>query len=83
MRENAVVRKLDSNNKVESWKFISKKIALDRMKERHPELTNRLLYNPLPASLEVTLKDRTHATKLVASLRSLPGVQRVALAPSE
>ena len=39
-QENAVVRKLSSNSEVKSWKFVSKEVALERMKKRYPELTS-------------------------------------------
>ena len=38
-QENAVVKLLAANSQVKTWKFISKEVALERMKKRYPELT--------------------------------------------
>ena len=53
-QEAAVVRMLQANPQVKSWTFVSKAVALERMKKRYPKLTSDLPYNPLPDSLEIT-----------------------------
>jgi cell division transport system permease protein len=73
--ENAVVRKLSSNPQVKTWKFVSKDVALERMRKRYPELTRNLPYNPLPDSLEITPTKAEYIDSVAASLRPLsPGV---------
>jgi cell division transport system permease protein len=77
-QENAVVRTLSSNGDVKSWKFVSKEIALERMKKRYPELTQDLPYNPLPDSIEVTPTKAEAIDTVAASLRPLaPGVAKI------
>jgi len=77
-QENAVVRTLSSNGEVKSWKFVSKEVALERMKKRYPELTQDLPYNPLPDSIEVTPTKAEAIDTVAASLRPLaPGVAKI------
>jgi cell division transport system permease protein len=71
-QENAVVRTLSSNGQVKSWKFVSKEVALERMKRRYPELTQDLPYNPLPDSIEVTPTKAEFIDDVAQSLRPLP-----------
>ena len=71
-QENAVVRQLSANSQVKSWKFVSKEVALERMKKRYPELTQDLPYNPLPDSLEVTPTKAEFIDDVAQSLRPLP-----------
>jgi cell division transport system permease protein len=71
-QENAVVRTLSSNTQVKSWRFVSKEVALERMKKRYPELTQDLPYNPLPDSLEVTPTKAEYIDSVAQSLRPLP-----------
>ena len=71
-QENAVVRTLSSNGQVKSWKFVSKEVALERMRKRYPELTRDLPYNPLPDSLEVTPTKAEYIDDVAKSFRPLP-----------
>jgi cell division transport system permease protein len=58
--------------------FISKEEALERMKERYPELTRNLSSNPLPPAFEVTPKDADQVKALADRLQPLPtGVDKV------
>jgi cell division transport system permease protein len=58
--------------------FISKEEALERMKERYPELTQNLTSNPLPPAFEVTPKDADQVKALADRLQPLPtGVDKV------
>ena len=77
-QENAVVKMLAANSQVQSWKFISKEVALERMKKRYPELTRDLPYNPLPDSLEVTPTRAEYIDDIAKSLHPLPaGVSEI------
>jgi hypothetical protein len=53
-QEHAVARKLAENPLVSRFVFLSKSVALARMKNREPELVQALPRNPLPDSFEVT-----------------------------
>ena len=58
--------------------FISKEEALERMKERYPDLTQNLSSNPLPPAFEVTPKDADQVKALADRLQPLPtGVDKV------
>ena len=70
-QENAVARSLSSNSHVKSWKFVSKEVALERMKKLYPELTKDLPYNPLPDSIEVTPTKAEFIDDVAQSLRPL------------
>jgi len=77
-QENAVVRKLSSNEHVKKWRFVTKEVALDRMKKRYPELTRDLPYNPLPDSIEITPTKAEYIDDVYTSLQPLPaGVSMV------
>jgi cell division transport system permease protein len=77
-QETSVIRMLQANPKVKSWKFVSKEKALERMQKRYPKLTSDLPYNPLPDSLEVTPTRGEFVQQVAASLRPLPpGVQTI------
>jgi cell division transport system permease protein len=77
-QENGVVKMLAANSQVKSWKFISKEVALERMKKRYPELTRDLPYNPLPDSLEVTPTKAEYIDDIAKSLHPLPaGVSEI------
>ncbi len=71
-QETAVARSLSSNSQVKSWKFVSKEIALERMKKLYPELTKDLPYNPLPDSIEITPTKAEFIDDVAQSLRPLP-----------
>jgi cell division transport system permease protein len=50
---DAVRVKLESNPQVKDAHFVSKDVALDRMRKQNPELVQDLAYNPLPDAYEV------------------------------
>ena len=56
-QENQVARMLQSDPHVKKWVFVSKEVALDRMRKRVPDLVKQLPWNPLPDSFEVTATD--------------------------
>ncbi len=59
-------------------KLISKDEALARMQKTHPEITDALVSNPLPVSLEVTPRRGEDVAALAGSLEPLPpGVDEV------
>jgi cell division transport system permease protein len=75
---NAVGVKLESFPETKTVVFISKEQALDRMKDKYPELVKNLVDNPLPAAFEVTPKDADMVDELAARLSPLPaGVEKV------
>src|SRR3954467_1518550 len=53
-QQNAVARMIAADPKVKHWRYVSKELALVRMKKRYKELTQGLPYNPLPDSIEIT-----------------------------
>jgi cell division transport system permease protein len=66
---NAVRAKLESDDRVKNVTFVSKEEALDRMKERFPDLfQGGLVSNPLPASEEVELHRAEDADDVFSSL---------------
>jgi cell division transport system permease protein len=66
---NAVRAKLEGDSRVERVTFVSKEEALERMKERFPDLfQGGLVSNPLPASEEVELKRAEDADDVLQSL---------------
>jgi cell division transport system permease protein len=66
---NAVRAKLESDPRVKRVTFVSKDEALDRMKERFPDLfQGGLVSNPLPASEEVELTRAEDADDVFQSL---------------
>ena len=54
---NVVRRKLAADPLVESYDFVSKAEALERMRKRTPELVENLPSNPLPDAFEVKARD--------------------------
>jgi cell division transport system permease protein len=73
-QEARVANRLKLNPQVKDGgvKFVSKEVALERMKKRYPELVKNLPYNPLPDSLEVTPSKAEYLDEIAASLRPLP-----------
>src|SRR5215218_2512128 len=73
-QESAVVNKLNANPHVKQGgvKFVSKELALERMKKRYPELTRDLPYNPLPDSIEIAPTKAEYIDDIFASLHPLP-----------
>jgi cell division transport system permease protein len=58
--------------------FVSKEKALERMKEKYPQLTENLSSNPLPAAYEVTPKNADQVKTIAAKLEPLPaGVDKI------
>jgi len=78
----ALRTQLDSNERVDDVEFVSKEEALEIMRERFPELVENLNYNPLPDTLEVTIRE-SDAEELVDDLTpSPPGVESVRPCPT-
>jgi cell division transport system permease protein len=73
-QEALVANKLKLNPQVKDGgvKFVSKEVALERMKKRYPELVKNLPYNPLPDSLEVAPTKAEFLDEIAQSLRPLP-----------
>ena len=75
---NAVREKLESDPRVASVDFVSKKDALERMKEKYPALVENLPGNPLPRSYEVKPTKGEHVEAISLSLSPRPpGVDKV------
>jgi len=77
---NAVRRKLESNQLVESATFVPKAEALDRMRTLTPDIVENLSSNPLPDAFEVKAHDGADVKAISASLRQpqLPaGVEKI------
>jgi cell division transport system permease protein len=69
-KEMAAVReRLRVDPKVRTVTFVSKEEALERMRDRVPELTENLTSNPFPASLEVMPTRGEHVDDIASSLR--------------
>jgi FtsX extracellular domain len=74
---DAVRAQLARDPTIASFEFLSKEAALERMKERYPELVEGLEYNPLPATFEVELEHEDDARAFVLAYSGVPGVQDV------
>jgi cell division transport system permease protein len=75
---NAVRAQLEADPRVKSVTFISAEKALERMKQKFPELTANLPSNPLPPSHEVVPVRAEDVNAIAQSLRPLPaGVEKV------
>jgi cell division transport system permease protein len=75
---NRVRIQLQKNPQVKSVRFVSKELALTKMKEEHPDLVRHLPSNPLPDAFEVTPAKGEFVDRIAASLRPFPkGVQTV------
>jgi cell division transport system permease protein len=70
---------LETDDRVKEFQFVSKVEALERMKQRYPELTANLPSNPLPASYEVLPVRAEEVKAISADLRAqqFAGVERV------
>ncbi len=74
----AVRAQLAANPDIESFKFVSKEDALAEMKRKHPELTQNLVRNPLPAKYEVLPVRAEDAAAVASSFEPAPaGVESV------
>jgi cell division transport system permease protein len=61
--------------RIQSVTYVTKAQALERFKERTkntPQLVEQLKGNPLPASLEVKLKDPRQVKEVVATIKTIP-----------
>ncbi len=76
-RVRAIRRLVESDERVESTRFVSREEALETMKRRYPDLVEGLAENPLPASLEVTTATVADAESLARDLGRMPGVDHV------
>ena len=75
---NAVRAQLEADPRVKSVTFISAEKALERMKQKFPELTANLPSNTLPPSHEVVPVRAEDVDAIAQSLRPLPaGVEKV------
>jgi cell division transport system permease protein len=76
---NAVQQYLGMDERVKDYQFVSKRVALERMQKRYPELTKNLPSNPLPASTEITPAAAENVKAIAADLRAqkFGGVERV------
>jgi cell division transport system permease protein len=75
---NAVSSKLLTFPETKDVVFVSKEEALQRMKEKYPDLTKNLSSNPLPAAFEVTPKNADQVKALADKLQPLPaGVDKI------
>jgi cell division transport system permease protein len=72
--------------RVDGVTYVSKDEALARFKERTkstPELVDQLRGNPLPASLEVKLKDPRVVKDVVASIKAMPVLSKTIGNPAD
>jgi cell division transport system permease protein len=75
---NAVRSKVLTFPETKDAVFVSKEEALQRMKEKYPDLTRNLSSNPLPAAFEVTPKNADQVKALADKLQPLPaGVDKI------
>ena len=78
---NIVRRTLESNPLVKPGgvTFVSKAEALERMRERTPDIVDNLTSNPLPPAFEVQARDGADVNEVGASLRNplAPGVEKI------
>jgi cell division protein FtsX len=64
---------------VETFAFVSKRLALRRMAARHPELLPTPPANPLPPSFEVVPKASKDAASFAKTFRGTAGVEHVSV----
>ncbi|HEX3256511.1 MAG TPA: permease-like cell division protein FtsX [Gaiellaceae bacterium] len=75
---NAVKVKLQTYPETKTIVFVSPQDALNRMREKYPDLVQNLVDNPLPPAFEVTPNDADQVTSLANRLQPLPvGVDKV------
>ena len=75
---NAVRTKILTFPETKTTDFVSKAEALDRMRQKYPDLTENLSSNPLPAAFEVTPKDADQVKTIADKLQPLPaGVDKI------
>jgi cell division transport system permease protein len=74
---NAVRAKLEGDQRVKSYKFVSKAEALDIMRKQQPEMVKGLISNPLPNSFTVTPVKGEYTKGIAESLNPPPpGVEK-------
>ena len=81
---NAVQQSLVTNPLVQTVQYTSKDQALQKFKQdmkQSPEIVQQLEGNPLPASLDVTLKDPHNVENMVAQIKVNPLFLKVADRP--
>lgn len=75
---NDVRAQLEADPRVKSVTFVSAEQALERMRQKFPELTENLPSNPLPDSHEIVPVRGEDVDAIAATLRPLPaGVEKV------
>jgi cell division transport system permease protein len=75
---NAVRAKIVTFPETKTAVFVSKDAALERMRQKYPDLTQNLSSNPLPAAFEVTPKSADQVKTIADKLQPLPaGVDKV------
>jgi cell division transport system permease protein len=76
---NAVRIQLDRMPEVAKLDFVDRQEALDKMKDRAPDLVENLSSNPLPAAYEVTPRRAEDADVIAERLRAAdpPGVEKI------
>ncbi|MDR1412614.1 MAG: permease-like cell division protein FtsX [Actinomycetes bacterium] len=81
---NVLERTLSTNALVKSVAFVSKEEALTKFKvqmKESPEVIENLEGNPLPASLDVELKDSRNVEKVVKIIKDSPEFPKIADRP--
>jgi len=75
---DAVRVKLESNPRVKEAHFVSKDVALERMRKQNPELVQDLAYNPLPDAYEVQPVKGEYTKQIAQTLEPAPpGLEKV------
>jgi cell division transport system permease protein len=76
---NALVARLHTDQRVKSYRFVTKEEALAIMKKKYPAIVKNLAYNPLPPSEEITPKKGDDTPKIAATYSKplAPGVNKV------
>jgi cell division transport system permease protein len=75
---DAVRVKLESNPQVRDVHFVSKEVALERMRKQNPELVQDLAYNPLPDAFEVQPVKGEYTRQIAQTLEPRPaGLEKV------
>jgi cell division transport system permease protein len=75
----AYVDRLEQDGQVKSFQFVSASEALERMREKYPDLTKDLPSNPLPPSIEIVPANAEQVKALGTNLRDakLAGIDKV------
>src|SRR4051794_7234794 len=62
----AVKARVRSDKHVQTWRFVTRKQALEEQRKKFPDLTNALPYNPFPARIDVRLKPNVDQESFIA-----------------